>query len=81
MFSTVNTSAYKNFDFSMDWRGSWGNYMYNNVDSNFGTDINVLLRQTDLSNGVANLWKLVLLNQMTFNCILIIMYKTLRLLS
>jgi iron complex outermembrane receptor protein len=39
----------------MDWRGSWGNYMYNNVDSNFGTDINVLLRQTDLSNGVANL--------------------------
>jgi iron complex outermembrane receptor protein len=29
--------------------------MYNNVDSNFGTDINVLLRQTDLSNGVKSL--------------------------
>jgi iron complex outermembrane receptor protein len=39
----------------MVWRGSWGNYMYNNVDSNLGTYNNVLLRQTDLSNGVANL--------------------------
>ena len=39
----------------MNWRGSWGNYMYNNVNSNFGTSINVLLRQTDLSNGVADL--------------------------
>jgi iron complex outermembrane receptor protein len=29
--------------------------MYNNVDSNLGTYNNVLLRQTDLSNGVANL--------------------------
>jgi iron complex outermembrane receptor protein len=29
--------------------------MYCNVDSNLGTYNNVLLRQTDLSNGVANL--------------------------
>lgn len=56
VFYGVNTSVtYKKFDFTMEWRGSWGNYMYNNVDSNFGTDNNVLLRQTDLSNGVANL--------------------------
>jgi iron complex outermembrane receptor protein len=56
VFYGFNTSvSYKKFDFTMEWRGSWGNYMYNNVDSNFGTDINVLLRQTDLSNGVANL--------------------------
>jgi iron complex outermembrane receptor protein len=56
VFYGVNTSVtYKNFDFAMEWRGSWGNYMYNNVDSNYGTDNNVLLRQTDLSNGVANL--------------------------
>ena len=56
VFYGFNTSVtYKNFDFGMNWRGSWGNYMYNNVDSNFGTSNNVLLRQTDLSNGVANL--------------------------
>jgi iron complex outermembrane receptor protein len=47
--------TYKKLRFFNGLRGSWGNYMYNNVDSNFGTDINVLLRQTDLSNGVANL--------------------------
>lgn len=56
VFYGFNTSVtYKNFDMGMNWRGSWGNYMYNNVDSNFGTYNNVLLRQTDLSNGVANL--------------------------
>lgn len=56
VFYGFNTSVtYKNFDMGMTWRGSWGNYMYNNVDSNFGTYNNVLLRQTDLSNGVANL--------------------------
>lgn len=47
--------TYKNWDMSMNWRGSWGNYMYNNVDSGNGTYNNVLIRQTDLSNGVANL--------------------------
>ena len=29
--------TYKNFDFSMSWRGSYGNYNYNNVFSNFGS--------------------------------------------
>jgi iron complex outermembrane receptor protein len=56
VFYGVNTSVtYKNFDFGMNWRGTWGNYNYNNVDSNRGSFQNVLLRQTDLSNGVANL--------------------------
>ncbi len=27
---------YKNFDFNMSWRGSYGNYNYNNVYSNYG---------------------------------------------
>ena len=27
---------YKNWDFSMSWRGSYGNYNYNNVASNLG---------------------------------------------
>jgi TonB-dependent starch-binding outer membrane protein SusC len=33
----VNTSLeYKNWLLAMNWRGSWGNYMYSNVNSNFG---------------------------------------------
>lgn len=56
VFYGLNTSVtYKNFDFGMNWRGTWGNYNYNNVDSNNGAFQNILLRQTDLSNGVANL--------------------------
>ncbi|MBF4473346.1 SusC/RagA family TonB-linked outer membrane protein [Flavobacterium sp. HJJ] len=56
IFYGFNTSlTYKSWDFSMNWRGSWGNYMYNNVDSGNGTYNNVLIRQNDLSNGVANL--------------------------
>nr|WP_315251636.1 TonB-dependent receptor [uncultured Flavobacterium sp.] len=47
--------TYKNWDISMNWRGSWGNYMYNNVDSGNGTYNNILTRETDLSNGVENL--------------------------
>jgi iron complex outermembrane receptor protein len=36
-FYGFNTDIqYKNFDFSMFWRGSEGNYNYNNVSSNFG---------------------------------------------
>ncbi len=46
---------YKNWDFSMNWRGSWGNYMYNNVDSGNGVYNTVLIRQNDLANGVENL--------------------------
>jgi len=49
--------SYKNFDFSMAWRGSWGNYNYNNVQSNYGSATNILLNETAgyLSNGVTNL--------------------------
>ena len=50
-YTTLN---YKNWDMSMNWRGSWGNYNYNNVDSSKGSYQNILLRETDLSNGVAN---------------------------
>jgi iron complex outermembrane receptor protein len=56
VFYGFNTSVtYKNFDFGMSWRGSWGNFNYNNVDSSKGSYNNVLIRETDLSNGVANL--------------------------
>ncbi|WP_316635190.1 TonB-dependent receptor [uncultured Flavobacterium sp.] len=47
--------TYKSWDMSMNWRGSWGNFMYNNVDSGYGTYNNILTRTTDLSNGVDNL--------------------------
>ena len=56
VFYAFNTSvSYKNWDMGMNWRGSWGNYNYNNIDSNKGVYNNVLIRNTDLSNGVANL--------------------------
>ncbi len=45
--------VYKQFDFAMSWRGSWGNYMYNNVDANLGWQGQLLIRNTDLSNGVS----------------------------
>src|SRR5690606_7181444 len=35
-FGLMNTVNYKNFDFSMAWRASLGNYMYNNTASNTG---------------------------------------------
>jgi iron complex outermembrane receptor protein len=55
VFYGLNTSlVYKNWDMSMTWRGSWGNYNYNNVDSNAGNYQEILLRNTDLSNAVAN---------------------------
>ncbi|RTY96104.1 TonB-dependent receptor [Flavobacterium sp. GSN2] len=55
VFYGFNTSVtYKNFDMGMNWRGSWGNYNYNNVDSSKGSFNNILIRNTDLSNGVEN---------------------------
>ena len=47
LFSTVN---YKNFDFTMNWRASLGNYIFDNVSSNLGYSDAGLRRQTDLSN-------------------------------
>ena len=47
LFSTLN---YKNFDFTMNWRASLGNYIFDNVSSNLGYSDAGLRRQTDLSN-------------------------------
>jgi len=55
VFYGFNTSlTYKNWDMAMNWRGSWGNFNYNNVDSSKGSFNNILIRDTDLANGVAN---------------------------
>ena len=47
LFSTLN---YKKFDFTMNWRASLGNYIYDNVSSDKGYVEAGLRRQTDLSN-------------------------------
>ena len=47
LFSTLN---YKKFDFSMNWRASLGNYIYDNVSSDKGYLEAGLRRQSDLSN-------------------------------
>ncbi|WP_395045222.1 SusC/RagA family TonB-linked outer membrane protein [Flavobacterium sp.] len=55
VFYGFSTSLnYKNWDLAMSWRGSWGNYNYNNVDSQYGWTNQLLVRDTDLSNGVTN---------------------------
>ncbi|MDQ1163946.1 TonB-dependent receptor [Flavobacterium sp. SORGH_AS_0622] len=47
LFSTLN---YKKFDFTMNWRASLGNRIFDNVSSNLGYSDAGLRRQTDLSN-------------------------------
>lgn len=47
LFSTLN---YKKFDFTMNWRASVGNKIFDNVSSNLGYSDAGLRRQTDLSN-------------------------------
>ncbi len=57
VFYGFNTYVnWKNLDFSMAWRGSWGNYNYNNVQSNFGHKTQLLLNETAgfVNNGVDN---------------------------
>ncbi len=50
-----NTNAsYKKWDISMQWRGSYGNYNYNNVDSSHGYRFESLIRDTDIYNSVSN---------------------------
>ncbi|MEZ7504185.1 SusC/RagA family TonB-linked outer membrane protein [Flavobacterium sp. Arc2] len=67
VFYAFNTSiSYKNWDMGMNWRGSWGNYNYNNIDSNKGVYNSVLTRSTDLSNGVANLLETGFVNSDNF---------------
>ncbi|MCV9929353.1 TonB-dependent receptor [Flavobacterium sp. LS1R49] len=46
-FTTLN---YKKFDFTMNWRASLGNYIFDNVNSNLGYSDAGLRRQSDLSN-------------------------------
>lgn len=56
VFYGFNTSlTYKNWDFSMNWRGSWGNFMYNNIDSGYGIQQAILIYDTSLKNGVEDL--------------------------
>ncbi len=62
-FGVYTNLSINKFDFSMSWRGSLGNYMYNNVDSNLGWQNQLLIRNTDLSNGVSE----VLNTNLTFN--------------
>jgi iron complex outermembrane receptor protein len=47
---------YKNWNFNMSWRGSVGNYVYNNIDSNLGFEHQLLNPgfPSVISNGVEN---------------------------
>jgi len=47
LFSTIN---YKKFDFTMNWRASVGNKIFDNVSSSLGYSDAGLRRQTDLAN-------------------------------
>ena len=49
-FGLFSTTNYKNFDFTMSWRASLGNYIYDNVSSDKGYLDAALRRDTDLSN-------------------------------
>lgn len=57
VFYGANTSvAYKNWLLAMNFRGSWGNYNYNNVDSGNGTRANVITTNGNyLNNGTTDL--------------------------
>lgn len=48
---------YKNWNFNMAWRGSIGNYVYNNVDSNLGFEHQLLNAAFPnvIANGVTNI--------------------------
>lgn len=55
VFYGFNTNLdYKNWSLNMQWRGSYGNYLYNNVASNNGYGFNMLIRDTDIYNGVSD---------------------------
>lgn len=49
-FGLTTALNYKNLDFSMNWRASLGNYIFDNVNSNNGYSDAALRRQTDLAN-------------------------------
>ena len=55
-FGFTTDLTYKNWNFNMVWRGSLGNYVYNNVDSNLGFEYQLLNPAFPdvISNGVSN---------------------------
>ena len=56
--------SYKNWNFTMSWRGSFGNYVYNNVDSNLGFELQLLNPAFPdvISNGVGNVLETEFIN-------------------
>lgn len=58
---------YKNWNFTMFWRGSLGNYVYNNVDSNLGFGLNLLnpAFPNVINNGVENVLETEFVNGRT----------------
>jgi len=55
-FGLTATLDYKNWDFNMSWRANIGNYVYNNVDSNLGFELQLINSAFPdvISNGVRN---------------------------
>jgi len=53
-FGLNATLDYKNWDFNMSWRANVGNYVYNNVDSNLGFELQLINSAFPdvISNGV-----------------------------
>lgn len=58
-FGFTTDLNYKNWNFNMVWRGSIGNYVYNNIDSNLGFEYQLLNPAFPdvISNGVANVFE------------------------
>lgn len=50
LFGLYSTLNYKKFDFTMNWRGSLGNYIFDNVSSDKGYVQSGLRRDSDISN-------------------------------
>ena len=55
-FGLTTSLVYKNWDFNMSWRSNVGNYVYNNVDSNLGFELQLINSAFPdvISNGVEN---------------------------
>lgn len=51
-FGFTTDLNYKKWNFNMSWRGSVGNYVYNNIDSNLGFEFQLL--NTGFPNVIAN---------------------------
>lgn len=64
IFYGINTNLQVgNFDFSMVWRGSFGNFVYNNVQSNLAYANNILRYNNTLTNSVSNLLETNFVNE------------------